>query len=138
MKLTPWGSFEGWSGLVRQAVVWAGLPDPGSTRKKLADDSDTDANLLRQLIAGWQEIDPDGKGKTVAEVFALLETDKLLVRYPTLRAALADGFSSKGGTLPSSRSVGMKLHHLRGRVAGGKSFERDSTDRAGAVWVVRD
>src|SRR5262249_49604165 len=27
-----WGSFEGWSGLVRSAVVWVDQPDPGETR----------------------------------------------------------------------------------------------------------
>ncbi|MEZ6073962.1 MAG: hypothetical protein R3C10_27700 [Pirellulales bacterium] len=27
--LKTWGSFEGWSQLVRQALVWAGQPDPG-------------------------------------------------------------------------------------------------------------
>jgi hypothetical protein len=34
-ELEPWGSFEGWSGLVRQAVKWVGLPDPGKTREDL-------------------------------------------------------------------------------------------------------
>ena len=32
MGLRPWGSFEAWSGLVRQAVVWVGMPDPAETR----------------------------------------------------------------------------------------------------------
>jgi hypothetical protein len=27
LELRPWGSFEGWSRLVRSAIVWAGLPD---------------------------------------------------------------------------------------------------------------
>jgi len=31
-RLVPWGSFESWSDLVRSAIVWAGLPDPCSTR----------------------------------------------------------------------------------------------------------
>jgi hypothetical protein len=31
-RLTPWGSFEGWSDLVRSALVWANLPDPGDSR----------------------------------------------------------------------------------------------------------
>ena len=36
MGLTPWRSFEGWSDLVRQSIVWCGLPDPGETRQELA------------------------------------------------------------------------------------------------------
>jgi hypothetical protein len=31
-SLPAWGSFEGWTGLVRSAVVWVGMPDPGETR----------------------------------------------------------------------------------------------------------
>ena len=66
MNLKPWGSFEAWSDLVRQAIVWTGLPDPGATRKELTTQADREAAALRQLIAGWQEIDPDGAGMTVA------------------------------------------------------------------------
>jgi len=33
--LPPWGSFEAWSALVRQALVWAGQPDPYTARDGL-------------------------------------------------------------------------------------------------------
>src|SRR5262249_44347557 len=36
-NLTPFGSFEGWSRLVREAIVWVGQPDPCQTRVKLAE-----------------------------------------------------------------------------------------------------
>ena len=68
MRLTPWGSFEAWSALVRQAVVWIGLPDPGSTRTELTSQADREAVALRQLIAGWEEMDAAGVGMTVAAV----------------------------------------------------------------------
>src|SRR5262249_21875370 len=41
--LPAWGSFEGWSGVVRSAVVWVGLPDPGETRLILQAQSDVAA-----------------------------------------------------------------------------------------------
>ena len=66
MGLRPWGSFEAWSALVRQAVVWVGMPDPAETRVELSRQSDREAAALRQLLAGWEEIDPDGRGMTVA------------------------------------------------------------------------
>lgn len=44
--LTPFGSFEGWSNLVRRAVVWAGLPDPHLTRTRLAETSDMTGDAL--------------------------------------------------------------------------------------------
>ncbi len=48
--LPAWGSFEGWSGLVRSAVVWAGLPDPAATRHELAEQADVTASHLGLLL----------------------------------------------------------------------------------------
>ena len=84
MRLPAWGSFEEWSDLVRQAVVWSGLPDPGSTRTELTSQADREAVALRQLIAGWEEVNPSGCGMTVGE--ALRE----LAEHPTEYDALRD------------------------------------------------
>src|SRR5262245_57668872 len=70
--LKPWGSFEGWSGLVRNCIVWLGLLDPGDTRRELAEASDRDAAALRMLFAGWHEVDPDENGLTAAGLVKLL------------------------------------------------------------------
>ena len=48
--LKPWGSFESWSALVRNALVWCGLPDPGETRVVMQEQADETARGLRQLI----------------------------------------------------------------------------------------
>src|SRR5690606_27466551 len=48
-KLPPLGSYEGWSDIVRSAVVWCGLPDPISTQGALKA-SDSDTELLKQLL----------------------------------------------------------------------------------------
>ena len=66
--LTPYGSFEGWSALVREAVVWVGLPDPCLTRVKLAESADTTADSLGQLIAAWRAYDPLNTGVVVSEM----------------------------------------------------------------------
>jgi len=60
-------------------------------REALAAKADTDAGNLRGLIVGWQEIDPEGEGKTAARVVnTLAEADK--ASYPALREVLADLF----------------------------------------------
>ena len=133
MRLTPWGSFEGWSNLVRQAVAWIGLPDPGATRAELTTQADREAVALRQLIAGWEEIDTVGVGMTVAA--ALRELAEYPTRYDTLRAALSELAPPRDGKTLNPRSVGMKLHHLRRRVVGGKFLDRREA-RQGAIWVV--
>jgi len=55
-NLKPRGSFDGWSDLIRQSVVWLGLDCPGQTRQELADPVRPRRRQLRELIAGWQEI----------------------------------------------------------------------------------
>ena len=65
LGLPAWGSFEGWSSLVRNAVVWCGMPDPGETRIELQETSDTEAIAMQLLLTGWQQMDPAGRGSTV-------------------------------------------------------------------------
>lgn len=71
-QLPTWGSFEGWSDLVRQAVVWCGQSDPGATRTELVEQSDREAIALRELLAGWDELDPDCSGLTTTEILTRL------------------------------------------------------------------
>lgn len=48
--LSHWGSYEPWSALVRNAVVWLGLEDPLASRGRLRE-SDTRAGVLGRLLA---------------------------------------------------------------------------------------
>ncbi len=133
MRLTPWGSFEPWSALVRQAIVWVELPDPAATRTELTSQSDHEAAALRGLMAGWEEIDPNRTGLTVGTV--LEELAEHPQQYATLRAALWELAPPRDGKSLNPRSIGMKLYHLRRRVIGGKFL--DSRDNRGtAVWFM--
>jgi len=134
-SLPQWGSFEGWSDLVRNAVVWSGLPDPGGTRQQLQEDSDRSGNELRMLLGGWQEVDPENDGMTAGEVIELLNRhppDGEADPYRTLRNAIAE-ITTRGK--PNSRSVGMKLHHLAKRICGGKRFVKHNR-KGTAVWSI--
>ena len=83
---------------------------------------------LRQLLAGWEEIDPDRACLTVGDVLCRLAEHP--TGYTATRAALLELASPKDGKTLNPRSIGQKLHHLRRRVAGGKYLDRRS--RAGA------
>jgi hypothetical protein len=129
-KLTPWGSFESWSDLVREAVVWAGMSDPGETRAALAASSDVEGGGLAALLAGWKDLDPRGDGVTAADALDLLRGDATGAgrgehqeRFRTLRSALLELKPGPGGDLPSPRSLGKLLAKFRGRVVGGQRFE---------------
>ena len=143
-NLPTWGSFEGWSRLVRSAVVWAGMADPSKARKELASQADREGQLLRQLVAGWLEIDALGSGISIAAVYRALDAeDKANAEgpaptdmYPVLRAVLAE-LSKENDKRPTPQSLGMKLHHLRGRIIDGKHFAC-KPGQYGAEWSVRD
>jgi len=134
MGLKPWGSFEAWSALVRQAVAWVGMPDPAETRVELSRQSDREAAALRQLLAGWEEIDSSGAGMTVVEV--LRKLDEYPNEYDAIRAALWELSPPKEGKTLNPRSIGGKLHHLRQRVIGGRYLDRRDSNQ-GAIWLVR-
>ena len=50
-RLTPFGSFEAWSSLVRGALVWLGEPDPCLTRKHIASDDPVKGQLAELFKA---------------------------------------------------------------------------------------
>jgi hypothetical protein len=141
-NLTPFGSFEGWSGLVREALVWLGMPDPCATRVKLVESSDTTADTLTQLIEGFEAIDPFNNGLVISELLNRL--------YPTdhqfaprgeaevrMRAALETLVNCPAGKPPTNRQVGNRLKSFRRRVSDGRmlDFDDGKTNR-GKVWRV--
>jgi hypothetical protein len=126
MGLPPLGSFEGWSDLVRSAVVWCGLPDPMNTRVALAE-SDDDTALLRQLLAGWREASPGGmtSAEAIEHAHAIKESDGAVTyKFPTLRAAIDE----VGGSNPR-HALGLKLRNYKGRVVDGYYFSK-----IGSFW----
>lgn len=135
--LKPWGSFEGWSSLVRSAIVWTGLADPGETRAEL-DEVDTDSMVLADLIAGWEELPGDWgtRGCTVAQALEALRDDESGSRYARLRSALGELCPHPGGQLPTARKVGYVLRRFRGRVVSGRKLQT-RVARGNRLWLVQ-
>lgn len=134
-KLPTWGSFEGWSNLVRQAVVWCGQPDPGATRTELVERSDREGNALRELLTGWDELDPDCFGLTTAEILARLTQHP--ERYERARNAVLELCPpQEGKPLPSAGSLGKKLGHLCNRVVSGRFLDRRPNRQKASAWFV--
>jgi Domain of unknown function (DUF3854) len=135
--LKAWGSFEAWTGLIRGAIVWAGLSDPGDTREMLAERSDREADAVRGLIAGWREIDPDGDGKTTSQALELLKKKENENRCVTLREVLADLFDLSVGKLPPAQRLGRTLSKFAGRNVGGFCLDHRPTHGGVQKWFVR-
>lgn len=139
MRLPAWGSFEGWSRVVRQAIVWAGQADPGLTREELRRESDRDACALADLIAGWHEVAAEYGGRcTVSQMLAELDGLANAGKHERLRAGLAELVPTPPGKLPSARRVGQVLTRFKGRVIGGQALVK-ATGRtmSGIQWCVR-
>jgi hypothetical protein len=134
-KLKPWGSFESWSALVRNAVVWCGLPDPGETRVAVQEQADETARGLCQLITALEMIDPEGTGKTAAEIVATAteENSPHSVEVREMLREAVDVLVSK----PDGRKLGNRLRHLRKRVIDGKYIDLAGEDtRRVNRWAV--
>jgi hypothetical protein len=137
MSLPPWDSFEGWSALVRAAVVWAGLPDPAASRQELVAVSDGDAQTLRGLLAAWAELDPDGHGLKVGEALKAMEANKNM--YPTARAVFAEMFGLTIDKTPDARRLGKKLKAYEKRFCGGRCLDsREDAHTKVKIWFVRN
>lgn len=137
MKLKPWGSFEGWSDLVRAAVVWCGMPDPGLTRQELREQADEEASALRAILAGIQAMDPLKEGLTVSQMIE--KAHKMSHKDSAAVIAWLEAITTicdcRGREFPSVKSIGMKLKHLVGRVVDGRFLTKSERDHT-SVWKV--
>lgn len=139
--LRPFGSFEGWSRLVRGAVIWLGLPDPCSTRDGLEVAADTEKELLLDLLDALDAHDPNGEGVVVATLMTELypglnpPSDATSV---ALRVAIEAVTNCLPGKVPTARQVGSRFKRLRDRVVGGRKLtSRPGEKRSGGVvWRV--
>lgn len=143
--LTPYGSFEGWSSIVREAVTWVGLPDPCLTRTALAESADTTGVALRQFMNAFRTYDPQGDGIVVAKLINALYPSKR-ENAPqdeasnAMRSAVENLVGGGPANPPIARQVGNRLKTFRKRVLAGAYLNIDSKkqDRGGAVWRLYD
>jgi hypothetical protein len=133
--LRPWGSFEGWSGVVREALVFAGLPDPGVTREELQATADLETEALRDLLQGMTQLDPDGRGLTAADLVAAA---KGVGCAPDLAATLKAAIEQLVGRL-DAKALGYRLQAYKRRNVGGLMLVPVSGGHKGAAtrWTVR-
>ena len=102
--LTPWGGFQDWSDLVRNSLVWAGLPDPGDTRQGLREKADDDTATVHAILQAWPR-----------EPLTAADAIRKATELPKLAEALAE--------LPEknrSQELGNLLRTVRDRNIGGK------------------
>jgi hypothetical protein len=131
--LPPWGSFEGWSALVRGAVVWVGMPDPAEARVQLQEQSDTTAESMSMLLENWEKMDPERSGLTTAELIGTLYekgTHAPPAWHAEMRAAI-DGLVGRG----DATRLGYKLRSFRRRIFTGRYIDHAGSERRAIRWA---
>jgi hypothetical protein len=136
LGLPAWGSFEGWSALVRSAVVWLGLPDPAQTRLQLQEQADTSAESMGVILACLQQLDPERRGLTAAEIVhrafprdqsTLLGQEHLV----ELRAAV-EALVGRA----DARALGYRFRAFRRRIFRGRFLDKVGEEHQAVRWAV--
>lgn len=133
-KLPAWGSYESWSSVVRAAVVWVGMPDPGETRLLLQDQADVNAEGMAVLLACWEKMDPERRGLTTAEVIDLLHKQPP-ESPPDFHADAKAALESLLGK-PDARQLGNRLRSYRRRIFQGRFIDQVGKKHQAARWAV--
>jgi hypothetical protein len=140
-KLTPFGSFEGWSGVVRHALVWLGLPDPCLSREALEASADTCSDTLHELMLAWSQYSPGGGPLVVKDVLCELYDrgyQSKDSRSSNLRSAIESFVEIGQGKVPSARQFGNKMRAVKRRVTHGMFFDSDpeTKSKSGNKWYL--
>jgi hypothetical protein len=131
--LPAWGSFEGWSALVRSAVVWVDMPDPGETRLLLQEQADVAAENMGVTLACLEKLDREQQGKTATEIIQWCREPG--PDPPDYHADLKDALEGLLGKL-DARVLGNKLRSYRRRIFEGRYVDQAGTRQRAARWAV--
>lgn len=132
--LKPWGSFEAWSRLVRDAIFWATDGVDLDCRPAMATGSDLTRTALRTLVVGIHEL--FGDRAFAAET--LVRLANMPPDHPEAHAALAEALhhlaENRDGQV-TGKAVGRALLRHRRRVVAGFMIDKDERGtRNGAAW----
>jgi putative DNA primase/helicase len=127
----PLPSFERWSRVVRDPLVWLGLPDPLETQY---DEADDDADGLAEAFSGIKERFGDLEW-TAAEL-EQAAGERAMGEQTARAAALAAALEA--GNLIDIHKARYWLRENRDRVSGGLKLVQASKHAGGARWSIRE
>jgi hypothetical protein len=130
-----WGSFEEWSRLIPQAIVWAGGANPMLARPESDSEVDGETGAMRVFMTEMVRLVPDllqpgvrFKVSTVIEMLfrAPRRTENGVTvadGFDELRDAIRDICNPKHGNAPDARQLGKRLTRYRGRIIDGMKLD---------------
>jgi hypothetical protein len=119
--LTPFGSYEAWSDLIRACLVWAGEADPCTNRHDLEIHSDPEYENIAALLMCWQTCYGNTAVALKRIIQDALHLGTLQQKAPAnhwdeLRDALGAFDSRYDGQRLRNHLIGQALRKMRGRV----------------------
>jgi putative DNA primase/helicase len=127
----PFGGFEGWSRLVRDALVWLGEKDPVSTIET-ARAEDPERQRLAAVILQWNAVLSDRSLTASEAVQTASAVDKNKFTYPDFRNALLEIAGDRGQI--NSYRLGKWLGRNKLKAVGAHRFAPDTPAYGNARW----
>jgi hypothetical protein len=134
--LPPLGSFEAWSGLVRDALVWAGAADPVTTMDKVRE-TDPKLQQLISVVDQWHHALGE-RSATVKDVIelAVRSTMNVFGRPEFINSDFREALlvvAGENGVI-NSRKLGKWLASNKGRVVNGLRLIGQSGHASMMTW----
>ncbi len=140
-------SFEAWSSLVADALVWAGAADPTLCRPMIEGAQNPEKQAMGVVVRHWARLDP--AGLTIATALsALYPPDRIRGRSADGSPLAPDGFEDlreaiealsprRQGQAPDANQLGRMFRKFRGSNVGGGAIDNVGDARGGvARWGV--
>ena len=132
-----WGSFEEWSALIPQAIVFAGGADVLAARPR-GDAGDDDAAATAALLERLPIL--SAEPLTAKQIIALLwpadRGDAPPDMHDALREAIEQLCPPRFGSRPEAKALGERLRRMSGRVVGGRRIVSRSSYSHAREWSV--
>ena len=138
-KIKQYGRFEGWSDLIRSALIWVGLTDPCISRKEI-ENADPERNALGNVLEGLfavfgRELFSTSNVISKVQDPRLEGTDK--ENADTLREALAEFCrDSRGNFNANSGALGKRFAACRQRIERGLRLDQAGTSHQAIMWQI--
>lgn len=123
-KVPPVATYNEWSDLCRQPLLWLGYPDPAESIFSSMN-QDPDRETLGRLLHAWDDCFRT-KPKMIREAISMANQELLYV------------FMDIAGERDklNNRRLGRWISRKAGRIVDGLKFERDSSTRSAEAWKV--
>jgi hypothetical protein len=124
IDVTPLPSFEQWSHLVREPLMWLGLPDPCETQSETDDETSSVGEIFQKLAGLFNSTE-----------FTCVNIAQAAGGLMDQTGELRSMMIAHGCKEPSdSKIVGYWLRALRDKNAGGYKLIQSGQSKFGAKW----